>query len=124
MAQLGKREMQLMQALWHHGPQTAREIRESLADAPTDATVRTMLRILEDKGYVKHVKRSRAFVYKAAVAERGTVRSLIHQLVEGFFGGSAEGLVAHMVDECDISAESLDKVRKEIAQRKKRESRQ
>jgi len=62
MSELGRRELQLMQVLWQHGAQTANDICERLPDSPANATVRTMLRILEGKGYVRHAKSGRAFV--------------------------------------------------------------
>ena len=110
MVEFGKRELQLMQALWANGPQTAREIREGLPDDPADATVRTMLRILENKGCVTHVKKGRAFVYRATVPVKRTMRSRIRWLIENFFGGSAEALVAHLVDEKDVTPDELEAI--------------
>jgi len=117
MREFGRRELELMQVLWGHGKQTAREIRERLHDDPADATVRTMLRILEAKGCVAHTKKGRAFVYHATVPERATVRSYLKRLVENFFNGSPEALVAHLVDEKDLTPEALEEIVKSTKSR-------
>ena len=96
MADFGKRELELMQILWHHGEQTAQEIRKKVKDNVADPTVRTMLRILEGKGVVKHRKIGRAFVYKTTVPMKKTIKKMLKDMIDGFFHGSGEELVESM----------------------------
>jgi BlaI family penicillinase repressor len=117
MREFGKRELELMQILWQHGEQTAQQIREKVGDPLADPTVRTMLRILEEKGAVAHKKRGRAFIYRAKVPAKRTIKHMLGRIIEGFFGGSAEALVAHMVDERDLTPQALEKIRREAKKR-------
>ncbi len=119
MKDFGRRELELMQILWRYGPQTAQEIRKRVKDPLADPTVRTMLRILEQKGAVKHVKRGRAFVYSAITAEKKTIKKMVKGIVDGFFEGSAEALVAHMIDERQLTPQALDRVRRRRKSRRK-----
>ena len=68
---LTAREAELMDVLWRHGPATAEQVREHLADRPHDSTVRTILRVLEGKGYVVRDDRGTAYVYRASVEQTG-----------------------------------------------------
>lgn len=113
MAEFGRRELELMQVLWRYGDQTAQEVRERLSAPLADATVRTMLRILEEKGAVAHVKSGRAFVYRARIGAKVTLRKMLAGIIKGFFDGSAEALVAHLVDEREITPEALEEIRKQ-----------
>ena len=112
MAQFGRRELELMQILWLHGPQTAREVRERVKDDIADPTVRTILRILEEKKAVAHTKRGRAFIYRARAGMKQTLRKMLKDIVNGFFGGAPEALVAHMLVDKQISSDALTKARK------------
>ena len=97
------RELELMQILWRGGPQTAREIREQVKDDLADPTVRTMLRILEEKGAVRHSKRGRAFVYKAKAPVEKTLNAMLDDIVEGFFQGSADKAAAYLMKRYDLT---------------------
>ncbi len=120
MRNFGRRELELMQILWRYGEQTAQEIREKVSDPVADPTVRTMLRILEQKGAVKHTKRGRAFIYSAVAPAKKTLRRMIKDIVDGFFEGSAEALVAHMVEERDVTPQALARVRRRKKSRSKK----
>ncbi len=110
---LTHRESQIMAVLWNRGEAIADEIRRELADEPHDSTVRTMLRVLEAKGYVKHVKRGKAFVYRPAVKQAKAQRQAILRLIKQFFGGSPKALVMRLLEDEQITQEQLDELRRQ-----------
>ena len=110
---LTPREAQIMQVLWETGPATADRIRESLPDRPHDSTVRTLLRVLEEKGCVRHTARGKAYVYKAAVRRANAERTALHTVLQRFFGGSAEALVLRLIEDEHISPEQLEELRRQ-----------
>ena len=98
---LSRRERQIMDVVYARGEQgaTAEEVVEGLKEPPTRTAVQTFLRILEDKGMVKHEKRGRAFVYRPVKAAGQVGKSAFRRVVETFFGGSLEkALAAHLTD--------------------------
>lgn len=119
---LSRRERQIMDLLYQKGRATAGEIMKALPGHPTDSTVRTQLRVLEAKGHVRHEEEGLRYVY-LPVAPRKTVRkSALRHLVDTFFDGSAESVVAALLggegarlsaDELDRIAELVEKARKE-----------
>lgn len=119
---LSRRERQIMDLLYQKGRATAGEIMKALPGSPTDSTVRTQLRVLEAKGHVRHEEEGLRYVY-LPVAPRKTVRkSALRHLVDTFFDGSAESVVAALLggegarlspEELDRIAELVDKARKE-----------
>ncbi len=106
-------ELRLMDVLWEKGPSTVSTVAGSLHNKPPLAysTVITTLRILETKGYVRHKKEGRAFLYEPLVgrseARQGAVSSLVHR----FFAGSPELLMAHLFEGRKISARELERLR-------------
>ncbi len=97
--QLTKREQQIMDVLYRLGEGTANEIVDQLPDQPANATVRTLLRILEDKGAVKHKLDGKRFVYRPAVARQSAAATALRKLLDVFFQGSVEdALAAHLAD--------------------------
>src|SRR3954453_20126073 len=90
---LPNREAQLMDVLWTLGDATAERVREALPDRPHDSTVRTLLRVLEAKGYVVHEASGKAYVYRAAVARAKAQRNALRSLLGRLFDGSAKDLV-------------------------------
>jgi len=120
MPDFGKRELEIMQILWHGGPQTAKEVREQIKDPVADPTVRTMLRILEGKKAVSHTKRGRAFVYKADVPMRETAVRMIKDIVSGFFKGNAEELVKLLREESMIQPKELERAKRTRPKKKSR----
>jgi BlaI family transcriptional regulator, penicillinase repressor len=104
------RESQIMNALWELGAATAEQVRESLPDRLHDSTIRTMLRILERKGYARHEARRKSYVYRAAVPRRKVQRRVIQTILAQFFGGSAEGLVLRLLEDERITPEQLAKL--------------
>src|SRR5579863_737683 len=112
-----------MDVLWRHGEALAHEVREELPGRPHDSTVRTLLRILETKGYVAHVTRGKSFVYRAAVprdqAQRGALKSFLGRL----FAGSAEDLVLRLIEDEVLTSEQLEQIRKQAQPRPARRRR-
>jgi len=111
---LTPREAQLMDILWEHGPVTADQIREALPDRPHDSTVRTLLRVLEQKRYVRHDVRGKAYVYRAALQRAKAERKAVRALIQRFFGGSAEALVQRVIEDKHLTAEQLEALKQEI----------
>src|SRR5580765_5242280 len=96
-AVLTRRERQIVDILYRRGRATAGEVMEELPDSPSYSTVRTQLRVLEEKGHVRHETDGLKFVYIPA-APRHTVRkSALRHLVETFFDGSVEQAVAALL---------------------------
>lgn len=101
---------------------TAAEVRERMADPPGYSAVRALLRILEEKGHIRHEERGPRYVFSPVVSRAKARRSAIKSLVQTFFGGSPEQAVAALIDESrstlsraelDRLAELIDAARKE-----------
>lgn len=96
---LSRRERQIMDVVYALGEATATEVLERLPDPPSRTAVRTMLRILEDKGHLTHAKRSREYVYHPAHPRDRAGQSAMRRVVQTFFEGSVEQAVAaHLSD--------------------------
>ncbi len=115
---LTERESQIMGVLWELGPSTAEAVRERLAGAPHDSTVRTLLRVLKNKGYVR-VRGRQPAVFEAAVPRSQAQAKATKSLLARFFGGSVEQLVVRLVEDEQLTAEQLDKLRKSLPRRKR-----
>jgi predicted transcriptional regulator len=110
---LSRRERQIMDILYRRGRATAGEVMESLSGEPTYSTVRTQLRVLEEKGHVRHEDQGLKYVYFPAVPRTAARKSALRHLVETFFDGSAEGAVAALLggEGARLSDEELDRIR-------------
>jgi predicted transcriptional regulator len=106
------REAQLMDAVWRLGEATAEQIREALAEPPHDSTVRTLLRVLESKGYLTHEVRGKAYVYHASVERANAQRHALRSVLARFFGGSAEDLILRLIEDERITPEQLEALRR------------
>lgn len=111
------RELDIMTVLWEKGDSTVAEVREALGDPLAYTTVLTILRILEEKGYVGHQEEGRAHRYHPLVARKVAGQSALKRLVDGLFGGSPELLMAELVDEREVPEETLRRLR-ELLDRK------
>ncbi len=102
--------------LWRHGPATVREVMDELNPTRTRAytSVMSLLNVMVDKGLLGRSPRGRAFVYAPRVKQRPTLRRMVADLVDRAFAGSAEQLVAHVLDQTDPSAEELDEIHRLI----------
>jgi predicted transcriptional regulator len=105
-----------MDVLWSLGRATVSEVLESLPAKPPLAysTVITTVRILETKGYVRHVKEGRAFHYEPLVARGDARRSALRQVLQRFFDGSPELLVASLFESGEVDQKELQRLRKLI----------
>ncbi len=93
-----KRELDIMGALWAHGPSTVAEVREALEDDPAYNTVLTMLKVMEGKGYVSRSPEGRAHRYAPEVERDAAGESALGRMTERLFGGSPEELLLTLVD--------------------------
>jgi predicted transcriptional regulator len=110
-------ELRLMEVVWKRGQATVGDVVEELpADPPLAySTVLTTLRILEAKGYLRHTKKGRAFVYEPVVARAEARRKALRHLVNRFFGGSREQLVINLLEEETIGRDEMRRIKKMIA---------
>jgi BlaI family penicillinase repressor len=96
---LSKRERQIMDILFHLGQASARDVHDRMPDPPTYTAVRTMLRLLEDKGLVQHQEEARKYIYSPCRSSKTEGRSALHRVLNVFFGGSLQDAVAaHLSD--------------------------
>ena len=121
---LGEVEQRVMDYIWLHGPCTAEICREALASsAPMkDSTIRTVLRRLEEKGYLSHRTEGRTFIYKALDARQNVAVRAVKNIIDRFCGGSAEQLVLGMVDNAVLDRKQLEHLARKIAERKEEKS--
>ena len=117
---LSRRERQIMDILYQRGRASAAEIHQALPDAPTYSAVRAKLRVLEEKGHVKHQEESLHYVYLPTVARQTACRSALRHMISTFFEGSVEQAVAALLDlsAADLSSRELDRIQ-EIVNRAK-----
>jgi predicted transcriptional regulator len=110
---LTEAELRIMNVLWERGSATVHEVLEALPEKPALAynSVLTIIRILEKKGYVKHLKDRRAHVYSPQVDRKDATRFEVKHLVSRFFGNSDELLVLNILEEKSIDADELARVR-------------
>ena len=120
---LSRRERQIMDILFRDGKASASEVREAMEDAPSYSAVRAMLRVLEDKGHVKHEEQGMKYVYVPTVAKDKAKRSAVKHLLDTFFGGSPEQIVAALLDvsATRLTREELDRMSQLIEKAKKEE---
>ena len=113
---LTEAELRLMEVLWQKGPATVQQVQQDLPDKTPLAynSVLTTIRILEKKGYVKHVKDGRAYVYTPLVEREEATRSEIRRLVNRFFGSSHELLVLNILKDESVDAAELKHLRKRL----------
>ena len=118
---LTDREADVMQVLWDHGPSVVNEVKDKLADELAYTTVLTILRTLEQKGYVKHEEEGRVHRYFAAVREDAARRSALQHLTGKLFKGSAELLFTHLVSDRKLSKDQVQRMRELLASAGKKE---
>ena len=97
-APLGDLEHELLTILWKHGEMTATAVRKHVARKLKDPTIRTVLRRLEEKGYVTHSVVSGTFIYRASESAETTAATAVQGIVERFCGGSLERVLRALVD--------------------------
>ena len=116
---LGDVEQMVMDYIWSHGPSTSEACREQLASSRPmkDSTIRTVLRRLEEKGYITHETEGRTFIYRAADARQNVAVRAVKSIIDRFCGGSAEQLVLGMVDNAVLDRKQLERLAQKIAER-------
>jgi BlaI family transcriptional regulator, penicillinase repressor len=117
---LGEVEQAVMDHVWAHGPVSAEQCREALAvERPMkESTIRTVLRRLEEKGYVQHEVEGRTFIYRASEPAQNVAVRAVKHIIDRFCGGSVEQLMLGMVDNEVIDKKDLDRLARKIAARK------
>jgi predicted transcriptional regulator len=118
---LTRRERQIMDILFRLGRATAAEVMAELPGDPSYSTVRTQLRVLEDKGHVRHEAEGLRYVYAPAVARQAARRSALRHLVETFFDGSAEKVVGALLggEASRLSKQELERIAALVAKARK-----
>jgi predicted transcriptional regulator len=118
---LSRRERQIMDILYQRGKSSASEVREAMPDAPGYSAVRAMLRVLEDKGHVKHKSEGLRYVYLPIVARDKAKRSAVRHLVDTFFSDEPAEVVAALLDvsSTKMTREELDRMAEMIEQAKR-----
>ena len=122
-SQLSRRERQIMNVIYARGEASASEVWEALPDRPSRTAVRTLLRILEEKGRLGHRKRGREFIYRPTRPRTRAGRSALLGVLETFFDGSLEKAVAaHLADPgVKLSPEELERLARLVRDARRRE---
>src|SRR5262245_29069357 len=118
---LSRREREIMDILYKSGRATAAEVMNELSGEPHYSTVRTQLRILEGKGYVRHEEENLKYVYLPAVAKDEVGQSALRQLIDAFYDGSTENVVAALlgVEGSKLSQKKLNRLAEMIEKARK-----
>jgi BlaI family transcriptional regulator, penicillinase repressor len=118
---LSRRERQIVDILYSHGRATAAEVQAALPDPPSYSAVRAMLRILEEKGHVRHEQDGPRYVYLPTVARDNAKRSALRHMLQTFFDGSTEQAISALLDDSSarLSDRELDRLARMIEQARK-----
>ena len=111
---LGDLERAVMQLLWTHGEMTAEAVRETLGRPLKESTIRTVLRRLEEKGFLTHEVEARTFIYRAAEARGKVAAKAVKRIVDWFCNGSVEEVLVGMVDSKMLDQKQLQALSKKI----------
>ena len=117
-ADLGDLEREVMNLVWQQAEITAEEVREKLSRPLKESTVRTVLRRLSEKGYVKHAVENRTYLYRPAEARQMVAGRAVKKIVDWFCEGSVEELLAGMVDSKVVNKKELQALAEKIAKAK------
>ena len=118
---LSRREREILEILYQRGKSNAAEVREAMADPPSYSAVRALLRVLEEKGHVRHQAEQLRYVYLPVVPRNKAKRSEVKRLLETFFEGSPEQVVAALLDVSStrLNTDELDRMAALIEQARK-----
>jgi len=119
--ELGRRERQILEAVYRLGRASASEVQAQLPDPPSYSAVRAMLRILEAKGHLRHEADGPRYVYLPIVPRERARRSALRHVVDTFFSGSVEQAVAALIESTDakLSPDELERLSDRIARARK-----
>ena len=117
-SQLSRRERQIMDIVYAHGEASIAEVLKELPDPPARGAMGRMIRILEDKGHLKHYQKGREFIFKPTVSRQQAGPSAMRRVVDTFFGGSLrQAVAAHLAQrDTDISDDELRRLAELIRQ--------
>lgn len=122
-AELGELELSMMQLIWQHAAKneamSAEQVREELGRPLKDSTIRTVLRRLEEKGYLTHSVESRTYLYRPAEARQMVAGRAVKRIIDWFCDGSVEALLVGMVDSDVLDKKELQRLADRIAAAKK-----
>jgi BlaI family transcriptional regulator, penicillinase repressor len=121
-AELGELERSVLLIVWRRGSATADQVREELDRPLKDSTVRTVLRRLEEKGYLAHTIDDRAFIYRPVQSRQRVAGRAVKRIVEWFCEGSVEALLVGMVDSRMLGHAELQRLTERIAAAQKNRS--
>ena len=116
---LSRRERQIMDIVYQRGCASVVDVLEDLPDPPTYSTVRALLRILEEKGYLTHKKDGKRYIYRPTQPRHLAGCSALKQIFQTFFDKSIEKTVMTLISDADLSDEELDRLSQRIEQAKK-----
>jgi predicted transcriptional regulator len=124
-ANLSRRERQIMDAVYAQGEATASDVLAAIADPPTRTAVRTLLRILEAKGHLTHLKRGREFVYQPTHSRDSAGKTAFQRAIRTFFDGSLERAVAAYLGDprAEVPPDELQRLSTLINQARRKERR-
>ena len=114
---LGLQELQIMKVVWDRGRVTVRDVYETLRRRRPVAytTVMTMINILDQKGFLKKTPgENRAFVYEPARSRQAVMRATVNEFIDRVFGGSANPLMLHLIEDKHVTEKDLDELRRAI----------
>ena|SRR5687767_4652792 len=114
---LADREAEVMEVLWDLGPSTVAEVKERVTDDLAYTTVLTILRTLENKGFVTHDSDGKAHRYSALVERNAAQRSALRAIAEKFFKGSTAGLLTHLVADEQLKPADVKRLRELLSKR-------
>ena len=122
MKTLSRRERQILDILYARGRATAAEVQAALPDPPSYSSVRALLRILEEKGHVKHEADGQRYVFSPSLAPSRARRSAVRHLLDTFFNGSSADAVVALLDDGakSLTPEQLDRIESIIDSARKR----
>jgi len=118
---LSRRERQILEILIERGKASATEVRAAMPDAPSYSAVRTLLRVLEEKGHVKHRTEGLRYVYLPTIGREKAKRSAIKHMLKTYFNGSPEQIVAALLDlsSTELTPAELDRMAQMIENAKR-----
>jgi BlaI family penicillinase repressor len=123
MKMLSRPQLEIMKVVWRLGEATVRDVYEDLRLSRPIAytTVMTMMKNMETRGHLKKRSEGRAFVYSATVAEGRMLRRIVGDFIDRVFNGSAEPLLAHLVEDRRLSEKDLETVARMIREKKSKD---
>lgn len=112
-----ERELEIMRILWEKGEASVREIQQALPAGRHYNSVLTIVRVLEQKGHIRHRQEGRGFIYRPSAPQEESRSRVLSHLIDTVFGGSFESIVLNMVDRGDLTLEQLDEIRRKARRR-------